>query len=67
MMYTSPNFESEEAARSQVERLQNQQRLLFWCHGRQLSPVQVAQPGRQHGQTLRQARVIPLQPSTTWK
>ena len=29
MMYTSLNFESEEAARSQVERLQNQQRLLL--------------------------------------
>ena len=29
MMYTSPKFESEEAARSQVERLQNQPRLLL--------------------------------------
>ena len=30
MMYTSLNFESEEAARSQVEPLQNDQRGL-WC------------------------------------
>ena len=29
MMYTSPNFESEETARSQVEHLQNQPRLLL--------------------------------------
>ena len=28
MMYTSPTFESEEAARSQVEPLQNDHRLL---------------------------------------
>ena len=40
MMYASPKFESEEAARSQVERLQNQQRPILGCHGRQLPPVQ---------------------------
>ena len=39
-MYTSPKFESEEAARSTVERLKNQQPLLFGCHGGQLPPVQ---------------------------
>ena len=39
MMYTSPKFESEEAARSQVEPLQNQQRPILGCHGGQLPPV----------------------------
>ena len=35
MMYTSPKFESEEAARSQVECLQNQPRLILGSDGRQ--------------------------------
>ena len=48
MMYTSPKFESEEAAKSQVERLQNQQQPMFGCHGGQLPPVHGAEPGRQH-------------------
>ena len=39
MVYTSPKFKSK-AARSEVERLQNQQRPIFGCHGRQLPPVQ---------------------------
>ena len=46
MMYTLSKFESEEAARSQVERLQNQQQLIFWCHGGQLPPVQGAEKTR---------------------
>ena len=45
MVYTSLKFESEEAARSQVERLQNQQRPIFRCHGGQLLPVQGAELG----------------------
>ena len=32
MMHIQPKFESEEAARSQVERLENQPRMLFGCH-----------------------------------
>ena len=46
MMYTSPKFESEEAAKSQVEHQQNQQRLILGCHCGQLPPVQGAEPGR---------------------
>ena len=60
-------FESEETARSQVERLQNQQRSIFWCHGEPTRSVQGAEPGRQHEETLRQAWVVPLQPSRTGK
>ena len=45
MMYSSPKFESDEAARSQVARLQNQQQPIFRCHGGQLLPVQGAEPG----------------------
>ena len=56
MMYASPKFESEEAARSQVEkRLQNQLRLIL-RHG-----------NCSNGQTLRQARVVPLQTSRAWE
>ena len=40
MMYTSPRFESEEAARSQVEPLQNQQQHILGCHVGQLPTVQ---------------------------
>ena len=43
MMYTSPKFESEEAARSQVEPLQNQQRPILGCHGGQLPPVHIVE------------------------
>ena len=45
MMYTSPQFESKEAARSQVKPLQNQQRPILGCHVGQSPPVQGAEWG----------------------
>ena len=60
MMYTSPKFESEEAARSQVEPLQIQQRPILGCHGGQSPPVQGVGKtrfgtGQTEPQTLRSA------------
>ena len=42
MMYTSPKSESEEAARSQVDRLKNQLRLNLWHNVRKKSVEQNA-------------------------
>ena len=60
MMYTSPMFVTEEAARSQVEHIQIQPRLTLEHRNCSNGGSQKYVSGLQHEQTL-QARAVPLQ------